>query len=51
MLFGGVSSSGLKSYFRITTEILKALKQNQISAKKWIISARFIWKISDYFYK
>ncbi len=51
MLIGGVSSSGLKSYFRITKEITKALKLNHISANKWVISGRFIWKIADFFYK
>lgn len=47
MLIGGVSSSGFESYKKITSEIQKALNQNDIKFSSLKIRARFIWKLKE----
>lgn len=45
MLIGGLSSSGLESYRRISKEIKRALKENKISFLAPAVDLRFLWKI------
>ena len=45
MAIGGLSSSGLNSYKKVTNEIKKALSMNNIKFIPFFISFRFIWKI------
>lgn len=47
MLVGGLSSSGLKSYNKITKEIMKALRMNSIVYSGFIIRLRVVWKIFE----
>lgn len=48
MMVGGASSSGLKSYKTITSEIKKAFEYNDITYKPLLVKYRFLWKIFDY---
>lgn len=48
MMVGGASSSGLKSYKTITSEIKKAFEYNDITYKPLLVEYRFIWKIFDF---
>ena len=45
MLMGGVSSSGYESYKKVSEEIIKALRMNQVPYQPWRIKSRIIWKI------
>lgn len=45
MLVGGLSSSGSKSYFKISREIILALKLNKIRFSVFLIWFRVVWKI------
>lgn len=45
MLIGGVSSSGWKSYKKVSEEIMKALEMNQIPYSPLKIKSRAVWKI------
>ncbi|APU95301.1 glycosyl transferase [Sphingobacterium sp. B29] len=45
MLMGGVSSSGYESYKKVSEEIIKALRMNEIPFQAWRIKSRIIWKI------
>ncbi len=45
MLMGGVSSSGYRSYKKVSEEIIKALRMNEIPFQAWRIKSRIIWKI------
>ncbi|MFC3353426.1 glycosyltransferase family 2 protein [Sphingobacterium zeae] len=45
MLIGGVSSSGYRSYKKVSEEIIKALQMNHISFHAWRIKSRIIWKV------
>lgn len=47
MLIGGLSSSGLKSYNKVTKEIMKALHMNSIVYSSLIIRLRVVWKIFE----
>lgn len=49
MLIGGVSSSGVKSYNIVTTEISKALKNNSVNFSKLILQLRITWKVVELF--
>lgn len=51
MLRGGASSSGLKSYNRITQQVSALLKENGISYSPTMIQLRFIWKIFEFIRK
>jgi glycosyltransferase involved in cell wall biosynthesis len=51
MLIGGISSSGYKSYNRISIEIKKALELNQISFSYFLIIIRIIWKLEGFLNK
>jgi glycosyltransferase involved in cell wall biosynthesis len=45
MAIGGLSSSGLYSYKKVTSEIKKALSMNNLKFIPFFISFRFVWKI------
>lgn len=47
MLVGGVSSSGLTSYKKVTNEIMKALDMNGVAYNSFVIKLRFVWKIFE----
>lgn len=49
MDIGGLSSSGLNSYKKVTSEIIKALSSNNIKFTPFFILFRFIWKIFGFF--
>ena len=51
MAVGGASSSGLESYNKITEEINKAFKQNNIDYSPIKVKFRFIWKIFGFIKK
>jgi len=48
MLIGGVSSSGWKSYKKVSEEIKKALQMNNISFSPFRIDTRVVWKVLDF---
>ena len=48
MLIGGLSSSGINSYFLITKEICKALDVNKVLYSSFRIKIRFLDKITEY---
>lgn len=45
MLVGGVSSSGWKSYNKVSEEIMKALDMNKVAYSPLRIKSRAIWKV------
>lgn len=45
MLIGGVSSSGMSSYKKVSEEIMKALLMNDIPFRPWRIKSRILWKV------
>jgi glycosyltransferase involved in cell wall biosynthesis len=47
MLVGGLSSSGISSYKRISAEIIKSLKENDIKYFSFLIQFRIVWKIKE----
>lgn len=47
MLIGGLSSSGMDSYNKVTQEIIKALDMNNISYSPFKIKLRIVWKILE----
>jgi glycosyltransferase involved in cell wall biosynthesis len=47
MLTGGLSTSGIESYMKISKEIKRSLIENDISYKAIIINLRFLWKIFE----
>jgi glycosyltransferase involved in cell wall biosynthesis len=49
MLVGGVSSSGLSSYFIISKEIQKALRINFVKFSSYKINLRIFWKLFEIF--
>lgn len=49
MAMGGISSSGLKSYFLISQEICRLLKMNEVAYSSLKIYFRFVWKIKGLF--
>jgi glycosyltransferase involved in cell wall biosynthesis len=49
MLIGGVSSSGLSSYFTISKEIQKALRINAVKFSTYKINLRIFWKFFEFF--
>lgn len=48
MLVGGVSSSGWESYKKVSEEIKKALRMNDVAFSPARIDLRVIWKILDF---
>ncbi len=51
MAIGGISSSGLSSYYMITKEICKALEMNNIPFSSLKIKYRMVWKIWSFLKK
>lgn len=51
MLIGGLSSSGVSSYFLISKEIKKALSRNEIPFSSFKINVRGIWKLIGFLKK
>lgn len=47
MLVGGLSSSGMSSYRKISSEIIKSLKENEIKYFSFLIQLRIFWKIKE----
>lgn len=47
MLVGGLSSSGISSYKKISSEIIKSLKENNIKYFSFLIQFRIVWKIKE----
>ena len=48
MAVGGASSSGIKSYNKITEEVKKAFEQNDILYSHNRVKYRFFWKLFDF---
>lgn len=48
MLVGGVSSSGWKSYKKVSEEVKKGLRMNNVSFSSFWIDARVVWKVFDF---
>ena len=48
MAVGGASSSGIKSYNKITKEVKKAFEQNDILYSHNRVKYRFFWKLFDF---
>jgi glycosyltransferase involved in cell wall biosynthesis len=51
MLLGGLSSSGLSSYFIISKEIQEALRINVVKFSSLKINLRIFWKLFEFFNK
>lgn len=51
MAVGGESSSGISSYKKITEEVDKGFKDNQIEYSPFKVKYRFVWKILGYLKK
>jgi len=45
MLIGGASSSGFSSYKKVSEEIIKALRMNNVPFQAWRIKSRIVWKV------
>jgi hypothetical protein len=48
---GGVSDRGMKSYFKTSLEILRALRENRIYSNIFLILLRFPIKLSNFLIK
>lgn len=48
MRMGGVSSSGLKSHKKIMSEHLRAFKENNLKTNIFLLSLRYIYKLTEY---
>lgn len=48
MLIGGVSSSGWESYKRVSEEIKKGLRMNNVAFSPFRIDTRVVWKVFDF---
>ena len=48
---GGISTSGFKQYFRISSEIRQSLKINKINSHRWLVFFRMFFKIKEFIKK